>query len=146
MPGAWRRTGGSARRVVLDTNVYLSAVVYGGKPELLLSAAYGRRPALSVVISEPILAEIARNLTRTFDWPDPLVIRALAFINAVTEEVRPARSVRAVAHDPDNRVLECAVAGGAGYVVTGDKHLLTLKRYSDITIVTVTEMLDLIAR
>lgn len=139
------RTGGSPpTRVVLDTNVYLSALVFGGKPEELVRLSYGRRPHLRLLISEDILSEIVRNLVDTFGWPDAWTVRTAAFLNTIGEEVKPNERLSVVGHEPDNRVLECAVAGRAAYVVSGDKHLLVLERYTGIRVVTVSEMLGVL--
>lgn len=128
-------------RVVLDTNVYLSAIVFGGLPSDLLARAHGPHQSIQLVISPPILAEIVRHLGGTFRWPEPRVVRTVAFLDTIAMEVRPSQRLAVVADEPDNRILECAVEGSAEYVVSGDEHLLKVKEHGGIRMVTVTEML-----
>lgn len=57
----------------------------------------------------------------------------------------PEIHIQHISDDPDdNRVLECTVAAGANYIISGDKHLLKLKQYQGISILTATEFLRLI--
>ena len=55
--------------------------------------------------------------------------------------VEPEVELSVVEDEPDNRILECAVAAGASAIVTGDRHLLSLKSYRDIGIMTVSDLL-----
>lgn len=56
--------------------------------------------------------------------------------------LNPSERISVVADAPDNRILECAVAGNADMVVTGDRHLLDLKMYEGIDIVTLSVFLE----
>ena len=72
---------------------------------------------------------------------DALAIRARLEDNATV--VDPDFELNAVPDDPDdNRVLECAVAGKADFIVSGDRHLLRLGNYEEIAIVTVRQFLE----
>jgi putative PIN family toxin of toxin-antitoxin system len=72
---------------------------------------------------------------------DAVLIRLRLEANALI--VEPDFSLAAIPEDPDdNRVLECAVAGKADYIVSGDRHLLKLHSYLDISIVTVWQFMD----
>lgn len=135
---------GAVRTIVLDANVYLSALVFGGKPAALLERAHGTDRAFRLLVSPAILVEVARNLKQTFDWPDLAVVKAVAFLSTVSKEVQPTLALSVIAHEPDNRILECAVAGKAAYVVSGDKHLLELGSYQGILILTVSDMLEIL--
>jgi putative PIN family toxin of toxin-antitoxin system len=72
---------------------------------------------------------------------DAAVIREK--LTTVAHMVKPATALSVIKEDPDdNRVLECAVAGNADYIVTGDRHLLKLGVYNSISILTVREFLN----
>lgn len=128
-------------RVVLDTNVYISALMFGGLPGSLLDLALLQ--SFVLVISPALLDELDEKLRLKFDvsTEDTATIRAKLEINA--EIVRPDIVLDVIEDDPDdNRVLECAVKGSADYIVTGDRHLLKLGSYEAISIVTVRQFLD----
>ena len=126
---------------VIDTNVVVSAMISGQvRPPTRIIEAW-HHSAFAWITSAPVIEE----LERAIDYPK--VVRALkwdlarrqAFISALraTAEVVETTSTIAGSRDPDdNRGLEAAVAGGAAYIVTGDKDLLSLGRYERIEIVT----------
>lgn len=130
------------RRVVLDTNVYLSAILFGGPPEAIVHLARSR--ALLLVVSAPILAELTRVLRTKFDWTAAQAREAVQEIRSLAVVVRPRERVGViVADEPDNRVLECAVAGSVQAIVTGDlHHLRPLEFFRGIPILTPREFLD----
>ena len=121
-------------RVVLDTNVLVSALFFGGTPERILLA--GLRREIDVVISDALLAELMRVLEDKFELPARDGHAVVALLREIAEVVEPAIRVSVVtACDADNRVLECAAAAGVDAVVTGDtRHLLPLKSFRGIPI------------
>lgn len=128
-------------RVVLDTNVLVSAVInQEGTPAQVLAACRARKFVL--VVSEVILEEVDRVLQypkvfRFHRWPEERRRSFVADLARMAKRTPGLRQVSAVAADPtDNRYLECALEGQAHYLVTGDQHLLGLGRYEDIQIVT----------
>ena len=128
-------------RVVLDTNIYISALMFGGLPGSLLDLALLQ--SFSLVISPALLDELDEKLRLKFEvsGEDTSIIRAKLENNA--EIVRPDIILDVIKDDPDdNRVLECAVKGTADYIVTGDRHLLKLGSFGAISIVTVRQFLD----
>jgi putative PIN family toxin of toxin-antitoxin system len=64
------------------------------------------------------------------------------FLSDLAETVRPRARLRVVADDPDNRILECAVAGHADAIVTGDRALLALGTFRNIRLLTLAGYLD----
>ena len=112
-------------RVVADSNVYVSALAFGGKPQALLDLA--QDGAIELFTSDAIVAETLRVLQEKFHRsPEQLSLDSIA-IDAVTTRVRPVERIRAVKDDPtDDRILEAAVAADAETVVSGDRHLLSL--------------------
>ena len=122
-------------RLVADTNVILSGLVFGGTPGRLLELV--REGEVLLVTSAPLQSELERVLQRKFpDLPDTTcelqaLLRKLALL-AIPQEV-----VTIISADPsDNRVLECALAGKADAIVSGDRHLLALKTFRHIPILT----------
>jgi uncharacterized protein len=128
-------------RVVFDTNVYISAFMFGGLPGSLLDLALLQ--SFHLVISPPLLDELDGKLRLKFEVSaeDTAMIRAK--LESIAEIVRPDMVLHVITDDPDdNRVLECAVKAMADYIVTGDRHLLKLGSYNAISIVTVRQFLD----
>jgi predicted nucleic acid-binding protein len=77
-------------RVVADSNIFVSAILFGGKPAALLQAAEGGRCRL--VVSEPILSEVAEVIARKFEWSEERVASRVARIRAAAEITAPAGS------------------------------------------------------
>lgn len=127
-------------RVVADTNIFISALMFGGLPGRFLDLALNRR--FTLVTSEALLDELDEKLCCKFavSERDALAIRAKLESNA--DLINPDFELNAVPEDPDdNRILECAVAGKADWIVSGDRHLLRLESYDGIAIVTVRQFL-----
>jgi uncharacterized protein len=131
----------SIRRVVLDTNVFLSALTFGGKPEVVFEMA--RSGKIRMVVSPPILAELATILKSKFAWDDEEVREALMVVGRHAELVKPGLRLQVLEDDADNRILECAVEGRADWIVSGDHHLLDLKEFQGIPIVRVSAFLSI---
>ena len=90
---------------------------------------------------------MADVLGRKFDWPPERVAEARHQIEQFAQKVEPSETFDAVAADPaDNKILECAVAGKADYLVSGDKHLLSLEDLRGMPIVKVADFLDMHAQ
>ncbi len=126
-------------RVVADTNVLISALMFGGLPGRFLDLALRREFAL--VTSKALLDELDEKLRGKFavSEHDALAIRAKLESNAAL--ANPDFQLNAVPDDPDdNRVLECAVASKADWIVSGDRHLLRIANYERIAIVTVRQL------
>ena len=121
-------------RVVLDTNVLVSAFLFpGGTPEAVYRAALEGR--IQLVTSRPLLAELGQVLATNFGWEDRWVEEAVAQVARIGVVVEPRETVAVVAGDPpDDRVLEAAAAGGAEFIVSGDRHLLRLGSWRGIEV------------
>jgi uncharacterized protein len=124
-------------KIVIDTNVVLSAILFGGKPRLVLESALSSR--VRMFVSEPMIAELQRVLRRPkFGFGAELVQTIVSEVAAAAEWVEP---------DPaDNRFLECAAAAQADYLVTGDKHLLKVGVYGSARIVTADAFMTFLAK
>ena len=129
-------------RVVLDTNVLISAILFGGKPRQILEKAI--RGEIRLCLSEPILEELKGVLQRSkFDYSPEMIQFILTELTAIADFVNPSETINIVAEDPeDNRILECAIAANADYVISGDSHLLKLNKYFNIDILSAAAFLE----
>ena len=128
-------------KVVFDTNVLVSALAFpGGRGEAALRRIIEEQDAL--LISRPILDELLGVLARKFARDGEELARIAVFLSDLAETVRPRARLRVVADDPDNRILECAVAGHADAIVTGDRALLALGTFRNIRLLTLAGYLD----
>ena len=130
-------------RVVLDTNVILSALVFPGeKPDQLLERS--RRREFELFVSPFILGELERILRLKFRYTPIEIRERIDSIRRMAKVVEPAERPDLVrAKDDDNRVLECTVTAEADYLVTGDKRdLLSLQKVETVQIVTARTFAD----
>lgn len=117
----------------LDANVLVSAIGFGGKPDLILQALLKRR--FAHVTCSALLEETRRNLTNKIGLNATDVQAILAAISEVSTILEPPGSLKITGHTPDDLVLETAVLGGCDILVTGDKqHLLPLCTYKNVII------------
>jgi len=130
-------------KVVIDTNVYISGLNFAGKPGEILELLI--KGEIEVYITSFILGEVERILRERFEWSEGQVQRISDRIKEKTIQVRPKVTVSVIREkDDDNRILECAREGRVQYLVSGDKkHLLPLKEYQGIKIISPTEFLKL---
>ncbi len=129
-------------RVVVDTNVYISAIFWGGKPRKILD--WGRDNKVNILTSADIEEEIAEKLHGKFGLEEDEIRQILADFSTFTKFVRISGQIRAVPDDPDDdKFIECAVSGKADYIVSGDRHLLQLKEYAGIKIMKVADFLSI---
>lgn len=127
-------------KVVFDTNILVSALVFpGGRGEAALQRILEERDEL--VLSKPILDELLGILSRKFARDAEELARIAVFITDFGILVRPRLRFRVVKDEPDNRVLECAVAGHAEAIVTGDQALLELREFRGVRIISLREYL-----
>ena len=129
-------------RVVLDTNVLIAAFTQlrPGISFQIWEMAINRRYRL--LTSPPLVTEAADVLRRKFSWQEDRILRRIKFLVRTAELVAPKFTMHVVPFDEDdNRILECAVAGKADLIVSGDRHLRKLKSYEGIGVVTPTDFL-----
>lgn len=130
----------SAKRVVFDTNILLSAFLSGGNPELLFEAVRAGR--IELITSPSILTEFASILKSKFAWENDDIRDAVTVIGRRAELVKPKQKLSLLEDDADNRVLECAIEGNAGCIISGDRHLLSMGEFRGIPIVRASDFLD----
>ncbi len=101
--------------------------------------------AFQLAASDQLLTEVRRVLRDKFFWSDIEIADALSQLTECTTVVRPTEQLAVVVDDPDDdRILECAVAAGSDYIVSGDHHLLSLGSYRGIKIIRVAEFMALL--
>ena len=133
----------SGRRVVFDTNIFLSAFTFGRNPEIVFEMARAGR--IQLIVSTSILAELASILKSKFAWHDEDIREALMVVGRHAQLVKPGTRLQVLEGDADNRVLECVVEGHADWIISGDRHLLGLKEFGGIPIVRVSDFLSKLA-
>jgi len=134
-------------RVVIDTNVLISAIFWTGKPKQILNKV--RQEEITFLTSEFILEEL-KNVLRKADKPFKLseedADRIVIAMRELAVVVKIGSHVSVCQDENDNRVLECALDGNADCIITGDFHLLQLGSFQKINIMTVSDFLDYFKR
>lgn len=133
-------------KVVIDTNVLVSATLFGGNPEQILDSA--EEGKIKILISEEILEEFKGVLQRKFGFSLDIVEITVSAIKEISTLVTPTQRLNVIKKkEDDNRILECAVEGKVQYIVSGDKrHLLPLKEYQGIKILSPAQFLKVISQ
>lgn len=135
-------------RLVLDTNVVASAMLWGGSPLLLLQARRERR--VELYTSTPLLAELTDILGRS-KFKKKIAASLLTVDQLVdryaelAQVVRPTPTPRIVSDPDDDVVIGTALAAKADILVTGDRPLLLVKKYQGVRIVGVSDALKMLA-
>ena len=130
-------------KVVVDTNIYISAIFWGGKPREVVDL--GRDENMLIFTSSDIEREIAEKLRTKFRLDEEETNQIISDFSTFTIPVKIKKQIQAVLDDPDDdKFIECAVSCGADFIVSGDQHLLRIKEYAGIKILTAAEFLPLI--
>lgn len=128
-------------RVVFDTNIFISAfAIPGGRTEE--AYLYAVRGTFELYTSISILTETANKLQTKFEWSDDKVTRFLESVSETAVVLKTRPHLHLLKDEPDNRILECAELAEADTIVTGDRHLLSLDHYRNISIVTLADFLQ----
>lgn len=128
-------------RIVVDTNVIVSALVFGGLPRQVLDLAGAGM--CSVYFSPSIRAEVERILAEKFGWSAEEVQTRTRTLWGFANQVDPKLALEVIVDDPDDdRVLECAVAADANAIVSGDRHLLRLSSFRSIPVMSPRQFLE----
>lgn len=128
-------------RIVIDTNVVASGIVFGGKPERLLELAI--KNDVEMCVSPQILAEYDEIIVRlSAKYPNRTIAISLKDLTDNALLVSPSQTVTVCRDPDDNKFIECAMEGKCLYIVSGDNDLLDLRSYADVEIVTVAEFFE----
>jgi len=121
-------------RAVFDTNILFSATGWRGSPYQCLTMA--RQGKITLVLCREILTEYHEKLQTKLGMAPVQATRAVVEILSCTTLIDIKNELRVVKDDPDDdKVIECAVTGGATYIVSGDRHLLDMKEFQGISII-----------
>ena len=127
--------------VVCDTNVFISAIFWHGKSYNLMKQAI--KQEIIVFISSHIIDEIRRVLARDFDLKNQEIEDIIDSIVYFTHIIEPKEKVNIITDDADNRILECALACYANFIVSYDKKVLELLELRGIKIITPEKFRDI---
>lgn len=132
-------------RIVADTNVIVSALVFGGLPRRIFELS--EVGAYEFFYSAHIRDETYRVLKKKFQWDEHKLATYLADFWKIGFYVVPVQHVQVVTEDPDDdRILECALAARAEVIVSGDRHLLALGSLGPVTILSPRQFLSTYTR
>jgi len=129
--------------VVFDTNILISALFsQTGSP--FRSLALAKIGQIESVTCQEIVDEFAEKLLVKFKFSEDKAQSAVDEILSFSRIVEISGMLKAVPNDADDdMVIECAVVGNASHIVTGDKHILSLEKYQDITISKAADFINL---
>lgn len=132
-------------RVVLDSNVYISAFCFTKESPPADVYTLALKGGFELWTSAKILLELADKLQNKFDWESSQVEKVIKQIGRHAHLANSTRNFNVVAADSsDNRILECAFEADAHFIITGDKHLLNLKKFKKTAIISPGEFISLL--
>ena len=125
-------------RVILDTNIFISAVLGGRVGAIIDEWKAGK---FKLIVTDSIAREYLEVINRPkFKLPQAEIIAVSDYLLQMGEFVTPSEEIHIIVVDPtDNKFLEAALAGQVNFIVSGDNHLLELKAFRDIPIITARE-------
>ena len=128
------------RSVTPDTNLYVSALIWGGKPQQLLEIALAHKVRL--FISAAIMDEILEVLEEKFKHSPKRLAMEKEYIGKCTVRCVPKIKLEVVVSDPsDNKIIECAVHSRSEAIITNDNDLLRMKEYKGVRMLKVHEFM-----
>jgi putative PIN family toxin of toxin-antitoxin system len=130
-------------RVVLDTNIFISAVL-GGRLGIIIDE--WKAGKFTLIVTDAVAREYLEVINRPkFKIPHDEIIATSDYLLQIAEFVTPEEEILVIVADPtDNKFLEAAIAGRADYIVSGDNHLLEIGLFRDIPIITAREFIVLL--
>lgn len=130
-------------RIVLDTNVYISAAILGRVCEEITQTC--RFSNLEVFITKDIIEELKDKLSKKFLWGKDQVKLFLESVLEFCNIIEIKEKIRFIKDDPDDdKILECAVSANCDFIISGDRHLLMLKSYKTIRVLSPADFLLLL--
>ena len=131
-------------KIVLDANIFISSLFWGGNPRSVLNRVI--KGIDKLFITKEILDEIESVLIRPkFHTDKEKVSYFISSIEEIGNIVIPKRQINNVSRDKtDNKYIECGITADVDYIISGDAHLLELKEYKTIKIVTARDYLEVI--
>jgi putative PIN family toxin of toxin-antitoxin system len=133
------------KKVVLDTNTLISGLLWDGNEAEIIEKAENKE--IKLFISPKLIEELEGVLKREkfckkLKGKEYTVDKAVSKIALIATLIEPTRKIDVIKEDPeDNRVLECAISAKVDVIISGDSHLLNLKAYLGIDIITASEFI-----
>lgn len=137
-------------RVVLDTNILISATFWNGDSEKIVTMA--ENGEIELILSKGILDEFSavldyKEIQDKIKNKNLEMKRSVEKISSIAKLVVPSRKLKIVKDDPDDdKILECALEGNADFIISNNWHLLSLKSFLGISIIKPNEFLGILLR
>ncbi len=135
-------------KITVDTNVLISSTFWAGCSDIILKKAENKE--IELLISKEILEEFSRVLNyeeiqQKIKNKNLEMRRTIEKIISISTIIEPIKKLNIVKDDPDdNKILECAFEGKVKYIISQDNHLLKLKEFEGIKIVSPEEFLNIL--
>jgi putative PIN family toxin of toxin-antitoxin system len=133
-------------KIVVDANMFISAFIWGGIPEAVVYRVTDKSDAL--FLSDSIVDEIERTFRKPkLRQSESRIVAFVAYIKKIGKivTISPKHRITGVCRDlSDEKYIECALAAGADYIISGDRDLLDLKEYGGVKIVTARDYMDIV--
>jgi putative PIN family toxin of toxin-antitoxin system len=129
-------------KIVLDTNVFISGIFFGGPPSQILQS--WRKSKIQIVLTEQILEEYQRvGEELSAKYPSINIEPFIELFTIFGEFVETKGITETICEDPDdNKFIECAIASQSKLIVSGDKHLLKISGYKEIEVLKPRQFVD----
>jgi putative PIN family toxin of toxin-antitoxin system len=129
------------KRVVLDTNIIIASALGGALVLILEKWDAGE---FTIIVTTDVVDEYFEVINRPkFGLKQETIDKIARYVYQFSEFVVPEEKIRYIEHDPkDDKFLEAAIAGNADVIISGDKHMLDLKKFRSIPILSGREFLD----
>ncbi len=127
-------------KVVVDTNIFISGLLFGGNPEIILKA--WSRNEFILCVSPELQSEIINKLQTKLKSTQAFINNLLFDLNEHAEQFLPQEKVSLLRDPKDNFLLELALEAKADYLISGDKDVLAMKEYKDTGIVSAAQFLN----
>jgi putative PIN family toxin of toxin-antitoxin system len=122
-----------SERVVYDTNIWISGLLWRGKPYQCLLLA--RAGVVRLVHCQAMVAELSQKLRHGFGFSENRIGSVLYELRSMSDPVEITGDLHVVTDDPDDdKFVECALAAGASLIVSGDRHLLDINEYKGVRV------------
>lgn len=133
---------GKGEKVVIDTNVFISAFGWGGRPLEVIELLENRE--IRNCVTEEIIEEFVSAVSYSkLDFPKKLQTNILEFILAYSDIYTTKKHLSITSDPKDNKFIECALTANAEFIITGDKGLLSVKQLKGVTIITPDDFLTI---
>ena len=133
-------------RIVLDTNVLISALLFGGNPRKILELVLAEK--IHLLSSPEILKETEGVLSRPkFKLKKSAVKSMMKELEDICEIVYPSKHFKVVDEDPeDDMLFDCAYAGNADFIISGNDHVVKVKSFQDAKVLFPADFLSKISK